>query len=61
MTVSRGEPSWAHRCGIDATISDDGKTWTVKLRKGMTFESDRAFKGAHRQLISQDAFIRSSA
>jgi ABC-type transport system substrate-binding protein len=26
-------------------ISDGGKTWTVKLRKGITFASNPAFKG----------------
>jgi ABC-type transport system substrate-binding protein len=35
-------------------VSDGGKTWTVKLRKNITFASDPAFKGARRELTAAD-------
>ena len=35
-------------------VSDDGKTWTVRIRKGVTFARDPAFKGARRELTAQD-------
>jgi ABC-type transport system substrate-binding protein len=35
-------------------IADGGKTWTVKLRKGITFSPDPAFKGARRELTAND-------
>jgi ABC-type transport system substrate-binding protein len=36
------------------TVSDDGRTWTVKLRKGVYFTPDKAFKGVRRELVAQD-------
>ncbi len=36
------------------TVSDGGKTWTVRLRKGVYFASDPAFKAARRELTAQD-------
>ena len=35
-------------------VADEGKTWTVKLRQGIYFASDPAFKGARRELTAQD-------
>jgi len=35
-------------------ITDEGKTWTLKLRKGVHFADDAAFKGAKRELTAQD-------
>lgn len=35
-------------------IADEGRTWTVKLRKGVLFASDPAFKGAPRELTAED-------
>jgi ABC-type transport system substrate-binding protein len=34
--------------------SGDGRTWTVRLRKGIAFASDPAFKGARRELTAAD-------
>ena len=35
-------------------VSDEGKTWTVKIRKGIFFAPDAAFKGARRELTARD-------
>jgi ABC-type transport system substrate-binding protein len=34
--------------------ADDFKTWTVRLRPGIFFASDPAFKGVRRELVAQD-------
>ena len=34
--------------------SDDYRTWTVKLKPGIYFASDPAFKGARRELVAED-------
>lgn len=34
--------------------SDDFRTWTVKLRPGIFFANDPAFKGVRRELVAQD-------
>jgi ABC-type transport system substrate-binding protein len=34
--------------------SDDGRTWTVTLRKGIYFAPDPAFNGVRRELVAQD-------
>jgi ABC-type transport system substrate-binding protein len=35
-------------------VSADFKTWTVKVRRGIYFASDPAFKGAKREVVAQD-------
>jgi ABC-type transport system substrate-binding protein len=35
-------------------ISDDGKVWTIKVRPGIYFTPDPAFKGKRRELVAQD-------
>ncbi len=35
-------------------ISADGKTWTIRIRKGIYFADDAAFKGRKRELTAED-------
>jgi len=35
-------------------VSDDGRTYTFRLRKGIYFTPDPAFKGVARELVAQD-------
>ena len=35
-------------------ITDDGKTWTVRLKAGIFFTDDPAFKGKPRELVAED-------
>ncbi|MBX3604560.1 MAG: bicyclomycin resistance protein [Piscinibacter sp.] len=35
-------------------VSDDFKTWTIRLRPGIYFADDPAFKGQRRELVAQD-------
>src|SRR5438067_2556386 len=35
-------------------ISDDGLTWTVRVKPGIYFTDDPAFKGKPRELVAQD-------
>src|SRR5436190_7935103 len=35
-------------------ISPDGKTWTIRLRPGIYFADDPAFKGKRRELTAKD-------
>jgi oligopeptide transport system substrate-binding protein len=35
-------------------ISADGTTWTIRLKRGITFADDPAFKGKRRELTAQD-------
>src|SRR5256885_13643432 len=36
------------------TVADDGKTYTFKIRIGIYFASDPAFKGKKRELVADD-------
>jgi ABC-type transport system substrate-binding protein len=36
------------------TVTDDGRTWTIRLRKGIHFAADPAFKGTRRELVAAD-------
>jgi ABC-type transport system substrate-binding protein len=35
-------------------VSEDGKTWTVRIRPGIYFDNDPAFKGVKRELTAAD-------
>src|SRR4029079_3886635 len=35
-------------------VTDDGKTWTIRLKKGIRFTDDPAFKGKPRELVAAD-------
>jgi oligopeptide transport system substrate-binding protein len=35
-------------------ITDGGRTWTIRLQKGIRFTDDPAFKGAARELVAAD-------
>jgi ABC-type transport system substrate-binding protein len=35
-------------------IADDGRTWTVRLKKGIRFSDDPAFGGKPRELVAED-------
>ncbi len=35
-------------------ISADGRTWTIRLKKGIYFADDPAFKGKKRELTADD-------
>ncbi len=35
-------------------ISPDGKTWTIRIKSGIYFTDDPAFKGRKRELVAQD-------
>ncbi|MEO8136312.1 MAG: ABC transporter substrate-binding protein, partial [Betaproteobacteria bacterium] len=35
-------------------VTDGGRTWTFKLKKGILFTSDPAFKGKRRELVAED-------
>jgi ABC-type transport system substrate-binding protein len=35
-------------------VTDDGKTWTIKLKKGILFADDPVFKGKARELVAAD-------
>ena len=36
------------------TLSDDGRTWTVRVKPGIYFTDDPAFNGKRRELTAQD-------
>jgi oligopeptide transport system substrate-binding protein len=35
-------------------VTDDGRTYTLRIRKGIHFATDPAFKGAKRELVAED-------
>src|SRR5215470_17169605 len=35
-------------------VTDDGKTWTMRLKKGIFFADDPVFKGKPRELVAED-------
>jgi ABC-type transport system substrate-binding protein len=35
-------------------IGDEGRVWTIRLKKGIRFAADPAFKGAPRELVAED-------
>ena len=35
-------------------VTDDGKTWTIKVKKGILFADDPVFKGKARELVAAD-------
>ena len=36
------------------TITDDGRTWTIRVQAGIHFTDDPAFKGGRRELVAED-------
>jgi ABC-type transport system substrate-binding protein len=36
------------------TVSDDGRTWTIPLKRGIYFTDDPAFRGKRRELVAED-------
>jgi ABC-type transport system substrate-binding protein len=50
-TPSRVIPNTAAAMPV---VSADGKTWTIKLRPGIHFTDDPAFKGKRRELVAED-------
>jgi oligopeptide transport system substrate-binding protein len=36
------------------TITDDGRTWTIRVKPGIHFTADPAFKGRRRELVAED-------
>src|SRR5690348_6527476 len=50
-TGSKAVPNTAEAMPV---ITDDGKTWTIHLKKGNRFSDDPAFKGKPRELVAND-------
>ncbi|MET0345765.1 MAG: ABC transporter substrate-binding protein [Casimicrobiaceae bacterium] len=50
------EPATVVPCTAEAlpVITDGGKTWTIKVRPGILFTDDPAFKGKPRELTAED-------
>src|SRR6476620_793867 len=48
---SKVKPNTAERL---PEVSADGKTWTVRIRPGIYFADDAAFRGKKRELTAQD-------
>ena len=50
-TGSKVVPNTAEALPI---VSDDGRTWTMRVRKGIVFADDPVFKGKPRELVAAD-------
>jgi len=50
-TGSKAVPNTAEAMPV---VTDDGKTWTIRLKKGIRFTDDPAFKGKPRELVAAD-------
>src|SRR5947208_12580265 len=48
---SKVKPNTAERL---PEVSADGKTWTVRIRPGIYFADDAAFRGNKREIVGQD-------
>jgi len=50
-TGSKAVPNTAEAMPV---ITDDGKTWTIRIKKRIRFSDDPAFKGKPRELVAAD-------
>ena len=61
-TTWRGRPR-SSRCTADGMpeVSDDFRTWTVRIKPGIYFADDPAFKGKKRELVAAGLRLRASS